>query len=82
MIDHIPQEMEFVRAEGPTEYWYDPQKKTVIFSPVQVLSPGEKLVYKIYCKAIKSGSATNTIKISYDQFPKFIIDEEGTSIYE
>ncbi|WP_372364879.1 hypothetical protein [Candidatus Uabimicrobium sp. HlEnr_7] len=30
-IDHIPQQMEFVRAEGPTEYWYDPQKKTVIF---------------------------------------------------
>ena len=82
VIDHLPQEMEFVKAKGPTEYWYDPNKKTVIFSPVQVLSPGEKLVYKIYCKAVKSGSATNTIKISYDQFSRFIISEEPTSIYE
>ena len=78
----IPLEMEFVKAEGPTDYVYDKKAHELQFQNVAILQPGDKLTYKIVCKAIKQGSAKNTARVKYAEFDRPIIDEEGTSIYE
>ena len=78
----IPQEMAFVKAEGPLDYVFDSSKREVNFESFPILQPGEKLTYKIVCKAVKEGSAKNTAKIRYAEFDKPIIDEEGTSVYK
>jgi uncharacterized repeat protein (TIGR01451 family) len=76
----IPKQMEYVRAEGPCKFQVE--SGVVRFEAVPILQPGEKLTYRIVCKAIKEGSAKNTAILSYDQFDRQILDEEGTSIYK
>lgn len=82
LYNDIPEEMEFVKAEGPSEFEYNETTRRVKFSPVAILQPGEKLTYKIVCRAIKDGSAKNTARLNYAEFDKEIIDEEGTSVYK
>ena len=79
MANHLDDEMEFLSASGPVTFKV--KGNDVLFDPVPILQPGEKLIYKIVCKAVKEGSAKNTATLRYDQFTKPIIDEEGTSIY-
>jgi len=64
----IPEEMEFVKAEGPKESWKF-EKRLVLFNTVPVLAPGEKLVYTIHCKATKPGSARHTAILKYGSSP-------------
>ena len=79
MANHIDEEMELLSASGPVSFKIKGNR--VFFDPVPILPPGEKLIYKIVCKAVKEGSAKNTATLRYDQFTKPIIDEEGTSVY-
>ena len=67
-------------AKGPTRHSFKNGK--VVFAPVPILQPGEKAVFKIVCKAVKTGTARNTATLKYDQFDKPIHDEEGTSLYK
>ena len=62
VINHIPQQMELVRVKALGEYWYDAQKKTVVFAPVS-LAPGDQHQYFITCRALRMGSAKNIAKI-------------------
>ncbi len=84
LTNNIPEEMEFVSAAGPTEY--EVNGRVVTFKPYASLPPGEKLVYKIVCKAVSlgdaKGSAKNRAILKHDEFEHEIIDEEGTSVYE
>lgn len=82
MRGSIPKEMEFVAAQGPSAFRYDTEKRQVVFEPVPVLPPGEKLVYRVTCKAITPGSAKYAAIFKYDQFDREILDEEGTSVYK
>lgn len=80
MTSIIPEELEFLKAEGPGASWKY-EKGQVLFDTVPFLAPGEKLIYRIYCRAIKPGSAKHKAILKYDQFTTSIIDEEGTSLY-
>lgn len=80
LVDTIPKEMEFITATGPTTF--KREGWTISFAPVAVLPPGEKVTYRFSCKAIAPGSAKNMAEITYDQFERSIIDEEGTSVYK
>jgi uncharacterized repeat protein (TIGR01451 family) len=82
MVDNIPEEMEYVSAQGPSDHKYDPEKREVVFAPAPILQPGDKLVFRVVARAIKPGSAKNRGTLRYDQFDKPIIDEEGTSVYK
>lgn len=82
MHDTIPKEMEFVQAEGPGPHNWSDSERAVIFEPHPILQPGDKLVYRIRCRAITRGSAKNTARLNYDQFDDVILDEEGTSVYQ
>ncbi len=76
----IPKEMEFVSAEGPEDFKHN--AGLIHFEPFPILHPGEKLTYKVVCKALKAGSAKHTATLTFDQFEQPLIDEEGTSCYE
>ncbi len=86
----ISEEMIFEHAEvilpgnkkHTVNYRYDDQTRKVHFDPIPTLQPGEKITYKITCRAIMSGSAKNIARLQYSEFDKEIIDEEGTSVYE
>ena len=78
----IPTQMKLIRAEGPADYVFDKNSKELNFQSIALLQPGDKLTYKVVCKAVKKGSAKNTVRVRYAQFNKPIIDEEGTSIYK
>lgn len=82
MRNAIPPEMEFIEAEGSTSHKWDEAGHQVIFEAFPILQPGDKLTFKIRCKAIKSGSAKNRAIMKYDQFDQEIINEEGTSVYQ
>lgn len=76
----IPEQMEFVSAAANVSF--KNKGNTVTFDAVPILQPGERLVYKVVCKVIKAGSARHAAILTYDEFDKPIIDEEGTSCYE
>ncbi len=78
--DLIPEEMECVSAQGPTNF--KAEGRTIRFEPVPKLAPGDKLVFRIVCRATKEGSAKNRAQIAYDQFETPIVNEEGTSCYK
>jgi len=76
----IPKEMGYVEAEGPVAFKY--KSGSILFEPYPILQPGDKLTYKMRCKALESGSAKHTAILTYDQFSHPILDEEGTSCYK
>lgn len=82
MTSRIPEEMEFVSAQGPTPYRYDAGQRQVIWEEVTIVPPGAKLKYHVVCKAIQPGSAKYAVTLSYDQFDRPLVDEEGTSLYD
>jgi len=77
----LPVEMELVKCEGGGVSCKF-ENGQVLFDNVPFLAPGEKVTYKIHCRAIKPGSAKHRSILAYDQFTSSIIDEEGTSIYK
>lgn len=79
MKSRLPEEMEFISANGPTPFKVD--GLLITFEAYPILPPGEKLTYKVVCKATKPGSAKHAAILKYDQFDKEITDEEGTSVY-
>jgi hypothetical protein len=81
MSSVIPEQMEFVKCEGPGVSCKF-EKGQVLFDTVPILAPGGKLIYKTHCKAIKSGSAKHRAILKYNEFTTSIIDEEGTSLYQ
>lgn len=80
LADAIPERARFVNASGPVAYRRESGE--VIFDPVPVLAPGEKLIYTITVKAMRPGSARNSALLRFDQFGTEICDQEGTTIYE
>jgi uncharacterized repeat protein (TIGR01451 family) len=75
----IPENMEFVSATGPGPHKFE--AGTVRFEPVPIMQPGDKVTYKIVCKATKAGCAVHSATVKFDQFIRAIRVEEGTSIY-
>ncbi len=81
MTSVIPEEMEFLKCEGPGVSCKF-EKGKVVFDTVPFLAPGERLVYKINCRAIKPGSAKHSAILKFNEFTQSVIDEEGTSVYK
>jgi hypothetical protein len=79
MTCRIPEQMEYVSSDGPAPSRHESGK--VSFEAVPILKSGEKLTYKVVCKAVREGSARHSAILRYDQFDKSITDEEGTTVY-
>jgi uncharacterized repeat protein (TIGR01451 family) len=81
MKSRIPEEMELLKAEGPGVSSKQ-EGEFLVFDAVPVLPPGEKLTFKILCRATKPGSAKHAATLRYNEFIRDITDEEGTSVYK
>jgi uncharacterized repeat protein (TIGR01451 family) len=77
---HIPGKMRLVAAYGPRKYYL--RDNSLTFRSVSVLRPGEKLRYRVVCRAIRSGSAQFTASVQCDESDRAITLEEQTSVYE
>ena len=77
----LPQEMQFVKAEGPTNSFFNRDSHQVCFARVALLHPGDKLTYKIVCRAVKSGSAKHITYWKFDQRDTVIEDKEITIVH-
>ncbi|WP_372366017.1 hypothetical protein [Candidatus Uabimicrobium sp. HlEnr_7] len=79
---NLPKQMEFVSVKG-SHYIYNKNIHQVKFAKIESLQPGEKVIYKIICRVIKEeGTAKYSAYLRHDQFNRYILDEEGTSIYK
>lgn len=79
--DIIPEQMEFIKAEGPTSYRVEGHR--ILFDPVPSWPSGERKAYKIMCKAIKPGRAINEARIRYPALGTsihYIPDREETTV--
>jgi uncharacterized repeat protein (TIGR01451 family) len=62
----IPTEMKFVKAEGPIPFKHE--TGMITFDVMPKMSPGEKQVFKITCKAIAEGTPRHRAMLRYDPF--------------
>jgi uncharacterized repeat protein (TIGR01451 family) len=77
IVSKIRGEMEFVSASVPASF--KREKGDVIFDPVPILMPGDKLTYKITVRAVQAGSTKHTTILWWDEGGE-IVNEEGTTM--
>ena len=56
--------------------------EAITFRRISKLAPGEKKIFKVQCKAVKTGSLKFSTAVIYDEIKSRILDEEGTSAYQ
>jgi uncharacterized repeat protein (TIGR01451 family) len=82
----VPDEMEFVRAEGPTDYRKEERVKEgqpFVFAPYASLAVGTKITYEVFVKGVRSGDARFRMVLTADQLRAGgpVREEESTRIY-
>ncbi|WP_372364874.1 hypothetical protein [Candidatus Uabimicrobium sp. HlEnr_7] len=82
LVYTLSEHLEFIAAEPKN---YQQAKNTITFMKISLLSPDEKLSYKIKYRAISVGSAVGTAKLTSDSYTKVyssFTDYEVTSVYD
>lgn len=79
LVAELSEHLEAVDTNGPSEAHIS--GKTIEFSPVPALEAQNTMVFRIYAKAVKQGSARISIKLSSDLLEQPIIEEESTQVY-
>lgn len=74
----IDNNMKLLKAEGPTSY--KSGNNSIIFEAYPSLAPDAKLIYKIFCKALRPGLSRNQSIVCFDESEGDIIDESNTFI--
>lgn len=79
MVCVIPDEMEFVSADGPTEETVDGQ--TVTFDALESLAPGERVRYSVETRALEVGDVRFHVSLTSNQLTSPVEETEATYIY-
>jgi uncharacterized repeat protein (TIGR01451 family) len=75
----VPVELAVTRVQGPVDHVKDGQKVT--FAPLE-LPAGKDTVYRIHCKAVKSGDLRFRVQLTADQLTAGpLLEEESTTVY-
>jgi hypothetical protein len=78
----MPDSMQFLHAEGPTPFHVN--KQEVSFAVLPTVSPGQKLVYKVICVALRPGEAVYQGVVTYH--PRHsrcgVVKQECTTVLE
>ncbi|WP_372370171.1 hypothetical protein [Candidatus Uabimicrobium sp. HlEnr_7] len=84
VVDTIPSESTFVNAQvkNMPNIGHEVKGKTIIFSPIPSLSPGQKIVFEVEVEVIDVGDLINTIEVSTLDFGKTIKSQEGTKSFQ
>lgn len=76
----LPDEQEYVSAEGPTKV--KTEGKNVIFEPLPSLSPKAKAVYRVVVKGTRSEDVRFSVQLTSDMLTSPVRETESTHIYE
>jgi uncharacterized repeat protein (TIGR01451 family) len=75
----VPAELVVTRIQGPVDHVKDGQK--IMFEPLD-LPAGKDTVYRIHCKALKSGDLRFRVQLTADQLTAGpLLEEESTTVY-
>lgn len=77
----IPAGMEFLNAEGPTNYHVGADN-TIIFDPAPQLSAKAEMNYKILVKGIAPGDQRLKLSVISDELSSPVTKEESTQVYQ
>lgn len=75
----FPEELEPVRASGPTKN--TATEKTVSFAPIDSLRPGQQVEYRIVGKAVSVGDARLEVELNSDYLDGPVTEQESTHVY-
>ena len=75
----LPEEQDFVSAQGPTKH--TAKEKTLSFAPLPSLDPKAKAIYNMIVKGTKAGDVRFRVTLNSDQIDKPVEETESTHIY-
>ena len=74
----VPNELTVTRIQGPVDHVKDGQK--IMYEPFD-LPAGKDTVYRIHCKAMKSGDVRFRVQLTADQLTAGpLVEEESTNV--
>ena len=73
----VTPELEISSAVGPWGETAKSEGGEVRFEASPILAPGEKLIYRLVCRAVKEGPAKRTLTLTHDESPQPIIEERA-----
>jgi uncharacterized repeat protein (TIGR01451 family) len=76
----MPEQLEFVSAEGPTEH--QQQDGQITFEPIQELAPGEELEFLVTATAVQEGSVRMQVDVDSQALGSTVRTEEPTQLFE
>jgi uncharacterized repeat protein (TIGR01451 family) len=75
----VPEQMQVVSKEGPTEATQEKQRFT--FAPLAVLAAGEEKTYKFHVKAVRAGEVKLIVELKTDDLITPLHEEEAMTIF-
>ena len=75
----VPEKMQVVRKEGPTEATQEKQRFT--FAPLAVLAAGKENTYKFHVKAVRAGEVKLIVELKTEDLITPLHEEEATTIF-
>lgn len=79
IVCELPDEQDFVSADGPTDSTVD--GKTVRFAPFPVLEPQQKIVYRVVVEATATNDVRFQASLTSDMLTSPVEETESTHIY-
>lgn len=74
----LPDTLEFVGADGPTEV--RSQDRELRFAPVERLEPGDSVAWEVEARGVKAGDAPMQLKLFSEATGSPVIEEEPTRV--
>lgn len=76
----LPEEQEFISAQGPTKEQVD--GKTITFRPLASLDPKAQATWRVNVRGTKPGDVRFKVELTSDMMTKPAMETESTHIYE
>ncbi|QDS93903.1 Large cysteine-rich periplasmic protein OmcB precursor [Roseimaritima multifibrata] len=80
LIAELPEGLEFVSADGPTENSQD--GATIQFDPIKTMEPGDRADYKVTAKCQGNKSVRFAAKLTSKKLPAEVSAEEPTRLFK
>ena len=80
LVVQLPEELEFVKAEGPTEHSKD--GSSIKFDSIKTLNAGDRKDYKVTAKATADASVRVKAELTSDMLNQKIVSEEPTQLFK
>ena len=80
LVAELPEGLEFVSADGPTEN--SQEGSNVTFEPIETLEPGDRVDYKVTAKSVGSEGVRFKVKLTSKELPSEVVAEEPTRLFQ